>query len=843
MDRVKKRRVALTLLIFVAAIALFNHIMTFPMRFRTGNLEEWLGPGPAGAPVYRAYRLVDETPVDKRVEFEDKAIEVLSSAMVLTANSPYGPNATTGRHENWLSARPVLAAPAPSSVSYRITIPEQASLSFGIAAKDILGKKLLNGARFIVEWRGPSGAARLFEEEVAPEPEGYWEMTKERQRFWYLYVKPEFKRRGDIFRDRVADLSKYAGEEGELIFRTEPIVKDKSLEFSPALWACPEVWAKRPADKEQPVNVVLFMIEATPATVIEPYTDKPAVHPNIRKFAEGAVVFDKFFTAGDSTNLSVFSFFTGRHYTSMGLPQEMYYLAPMVKARFYKRRFPTLAEAFSRAGYKTASFGSNHYFMPSRDFGLDLGFDQVEVQGRRFNEHGDTMLAAMEWLRNNGDKPFFLYIHYDAPHDESKPFIEDLLKAFTFRSPDRRWTYRKQMAQQIAVDRDFGNLLDALDTLGVRDRTLVIVTADHGNCLDPAHEFAVLRADREKPWRTAFQHGRAMGIEDIHIPFIIDWPIGKGKNRRIKMQASSIDLFPTLVELLIPDPPPDLKERMEDINGKSMAGVIKGDEDEPYPCKCPVYAISRGGDHLVTYGRYHYFKRSSGFQKILYPNQEKLRIVREGLFDIAEDPRELDDISASQPEVLDRIKERLESVLPEEDVLRFIHMNFEKVQIRGKLEFNDEEGPGLVMTFPEEREPIILERSAGPVRYFSKYYFETDLDGPAGIIIDKEISSLEFEVNGEKLCLKDLRLGSYGLPFSDYRDKCSISDQWLDIESPCPSYLDSLLFAQRRPLRYVNEPGVYFYKMTFNDFVAETFSDQELSPAVKAVLKQWGYIE
>jgi hypothetical protein len=78
------------------------------------------------------------------------------------------------------------------------------------------------------------------------------------------------------------------------------------------------------------------------------------------------------------------------------------------------------------------------------------------------------------------------------------------------------------------------------------------------------------------------------------------------------------------------------------------------------------------------------------------------------LFDIAEDPRELDDISTSQPEVLDRMKERLKSVLPEEDMLRFIHMNFEKVQIRGKLEFNDEEGPGLVMTFPEEREPKVL---------------------------------------------------------------------------------------------------------------------------------------
>jgi hypothetical protein len=632
MDRARIRKTAVRVLIIVAALTLFNHVMSFPMEFRNGCWKEWLGDGPAGKPSYRAYRFIDMEPVKESIPLKEQAEKDLSKAGVLSLNSPYGPSGTAGRPRNWFSNRPVIVAPLDSSVSYKVKLPKDSKLSFGMAVIEVPGQKIQNGTWFVVEFESSSGKQELFNGPFfSPDMPAFWENTKDRERFWHEYVWPPLKKRGN-FKDVVVDLSSFLkkDEEGILTFKTD--VYDDNPNDGPrtayGLWSSPEIWAELPADQEPPVNVVLFMIEATPTTIIEPYTDRPGLHPNIKKFSDGAVVFDKFFTVGDSTNLSVYPFFTGRHYTSMGLPHEMYYLAPMVKARFYKRRFPTLAEAFTRAGYRTAAFGTNHYFVSTREFGLDLGFDQVEVLARRWYAHGDTMLATMEWLRQNADKPFFLYLHYDAPHDEEKPYIEDLLRAFTHRSRDRRWTYRKQMAQQIAVDRDFGRLLDALEVLGVRDRTLVIVTADHGNCLDPAREFAVLRADRDKPWRTPFQHGRAMGIEDIHIPFIIDWPIGKGENRRIKMQASSIDLFPTLVELLIPDPPPGLKERMEDIDGKSMAGLIKGDEDEPYPCKCPVYAISRGGDHLVTYGRYHYFKRSSGFQKILYPARGIVRHCR-----------------------------------------------------------------------------------------------------------------------------------------------------------------------------------------------------------------------
>jgi arylsulfatase A-like enzyme len=813
------------------------------MAFRAGDWREALGKGPAGRPLVLAAKLVDMAPTSKTSPFEEQAAAALEADNVLNRNSPFPACALLGLKHYRLMDRQAIVAPAQSSISYSLTIPPGARLEFGYGKPRNLGKKRQGGVKFIIEWHDADGAKRLFADTVEKYRPSFWDLNQDRERMWYRYLHPRFTRWGDAYRDAVVDLSALAGKKGELTLIAEPADK-KSGGFTAALWANPEIWAARPAAEPPPLNVLLFMIETTPTTVIEPYTKDPAVTPHIRKFAERSVVFDKFFTAGDSTQLSTFCYFTGRNYRAMGLPNEMYFLAPMVKARFYRHDYATLAEAFSRSGYKTAQIGSNLFFLPQREIGLDMGFDELDAMNRDYYTSEDTTLAAMEWLRANGGKPFFLYIHYDAPHDEAKPVLEDLVRARAAHTGDKRWRMRKFLAQEISADRAFGRLLEALDTLGLSGRTLVIVTADHGSCLDPAHDFAVLRTDRE-PWWTPFKHGRSLNAEDIHVPLIIGLPGVDGGGRRVREPLSAIDLFPTVVDLVLPRIDAGFRERMSTIEGKSFAALVSSPRTEQaknFAGRDRIYSVSAGGESLIADGRYHYFWRAPGFDKLLYAGASRLVVKKDGVFDLATDPRELHDLSSSRPDLLASMREAIREARPKDATLRFIYLNYDTGRVRGRIKIGGSGPLTMAMTYPEDRPPITLSPVAGGV---GVYEFSADLKGPTGIILDRSVEWMSIERDGVRLAADQARLGPFGLPL-EQSSPCGLSDPAASgavrLES-CPSLPSSVLLAVHHPMRFMDEPGVYFYEMKFADFIEESFSDEKLSPAVKSVLKQWGYIE
>ncbi len=839
MMRRRVKKAILFIVIILAVAKLVDFAFGYPMAFRVGDWRESLGSKPAGNSVYLYSRLVDEKPSHKSVPAENKAREALEKNSRFNANSPYPASVTLGEEKFRLTNRRVLLAPPPSEIAYSVRIPPRAKLSFGYAVCSEIYRKRYSGARFIVEWRGAGGAVRLFEKEVVNEPAGFWDQNRDRRRIWYRYLRPGFRKWGGGYQDVYLDLSEFEGREGELWFITEKISFEKPSAVSQAVWSNPEVWAERPEGDDPPLNLLVFMIEATPVNLVEPYVKEPAVTPNVRKFAESAVVFDKFFTSGAKTRISTFPFFTGRHYRSMGLPIEMYFLAPLIKARFYQGNYPTLAEAFSREGYRTAHVGSNQFYLPTRGIGLDFGFDEVDVLRRRHYESEDNLHAVMEWLRANGNKPFFLYIHYNGPHNVvENPCLEYMLPALKIRTHDSRWAYRKKLAQEIAADTTFGRVLAALETLGIRDRTVVIMTADHGNCVEPAHSFAVQQSF-SRLWYTAFRHGRTSFVEDIHVPLIIDWPVGPDKERHVSIPVTSIDMFSTLIDLILPEPDPEFRERMKGIKGKSLAGLLS-DEGGPVFSGHPViYSISSWAEGIVFDGRYHYLSRDNEFSKILYPGHDRVKVEEQGLFDLETDPRELNNLADSRPDLLSRMQELLEQARPKETMLRLIYMNYEAGKVSGSLGITGEL-PSMIMTYPEDRTPIYVREKAG-VADGKTLEFEFELQGPTGLVLDRPVRWINISINSEQVSEQELRVGPFGLPL--FRDsRCGQPGDQVLIES-CDDISEAIFLSKHNPMRYMHAPGVYFYTMQFSDFVEETFSDKSLSPAVRSALKQWGYIQ
>jgi len=210
--------------------------------------------------------------------------------------------------------------------------------------------------------------------------------------------------------------------------------------------------------------------------------------------------------------------------------------------------FPTLAGHLKKAGYATAAV-VGAYPLDSR-FGLTGGFDLYDDDyGRqRFEEatyverRADEVAArAMDWLRDRAS-PWFLWVHFfdpHAPYDPPEPF----------RSAFKDDPYDGEVA---CADRALGTLLAALERSGQAGRTLVVLTADHGESLGEHGEET---------------HGFLAYNGTLRVPLIVSVP-GGGGGRRAGL-VSHIDIFPTVCDLLAVEKPSFLQ-------GASLVPLMEG---------------------------------------------------------------------------------------------------------------------------------------------------------------------------------------------------------------------------------------------------------------------------
>jgi arylsulfatase A-like enzyme len=174
------------------------------------------------------------------------------------------------------------------------------------------------------------------------------------------------------------------------------------------------------------------------------------------------------------------------------------------------------------------------------------------------NDAGDMNASLLAWMAERPEVPHFAYVHYmeaHAPYDPPAPW--DVLydargRALHVTDPPRgaelsfplgngQALTDDELASAMALydgeisywDRRFGALLDGLEELGVRDRTIVLVTADHG---EEFYEHG------------SWEHGDAMYDEQIHVPLIAQWPESHAAPRIDRRLAQHVDLFPTALE-------------------------------------------------------------------------------------------------------------------------------------------------------------------------------------------------------------------------------------------------------------------------------------------------------
>ncbi len=237
---------------------------------------------------------------------------------------------------------------------------------------------------------------------------------------------------------------------------------------------------------------------------------------------------------------------------------------------------------------------------------------------------------AVRFLRAVKDRPFFLYVPFNAPHGASNldPAIrgsiqapEEYLAKYPQPDADDKRAVRRHgyMAAVTRMDDAIGRLLDLLDEYELTERTIVIFFSDNGG--GSGSDNAPLRG--RKGWM--FEGG-------IRVPCIVRCPGSTRPGADSDEFLSSMEIFPTLVRAAGLKPPVGVT-----LDGFDMAGVLAGKTASPRT----EMVWQRRDDKAARVGRWKWVDSARGT----------------GLFDLSADPGEEHDLSAEQPEMLARMKQ------------------------------------------------------------------------------------------------------------------------------------------------------------------------------------------
>ena len=270
-----------------------------------------------------------------------------------------------------------------------------------------------------------------------------------------------------------------------------------------------------------PLNVLLVTIDTLRADKLGCYGNKRVKTPNIDALAQDATLFTRAFAHNPLTLPSHANILLGTTPPYHGVHDNMNFTV--------RDEFLTLAEHLKHSGYRTgAVIGA--FPLDSR-FGLDQGFDfyddDFKKRGAPKHAVGERRAEvvtqiAQRWLDEQAS-PWFLWMHIWDPHfpyDAPEPFLSQYQKK----------PYDGEVAY---VDSVLGTFLHHMTERDVMDKTLVVVTSDHGESLGDHGEKT---------------HGMFAYNSTIWVPLIFRIP--GIQPRKSSQQVSHIDIFPTVCDVL-----------------------------------------------------------------------------------------------------------------------------------------------------------------------------------------------------------------------------------------------------------------------------------------------------
>jgi len=324
-------------------------------------------------------------------------------------------------------------------------------------------------------------------------------------------------------------------------------------------------------------NIVFIIIDALRARNLSCYGYPIPVSPNIDKISKEGILFENSYSCSNCTDASRTTIFSGMYPTSHGILGHggLWHgkkIGEVDTKKLYDSGILLLPEILKVKGYTTLAVdwlgrwhrrGFDHYSgMLSTT--KEISFPIKKIHNRMINcsrryaslqkssiiDDATSVTDYGRWLlRRSHNKRFFLFLHYWDAHSPYAPpvkFYKKIdqigLSRSILKCLKRKYT-REEMIEEIKlrylasiayVDYEIGRLVKTIKELGIEDKTLLILTSDHGESLDE-HDIY-------------FDHHGLYDV-NIHVPLILKYK-NYGKNIKVKGFIQHYDIAPTILNIL-----------------------------------------------------------------------------------------------------------------------------------------------------------------------------------------------------------------------------------------------------------------------------------------------------
>ncbi len=274
----------------------------------------------------------------------------------------------------------------------------------------------------------------------------------------------------------------------------------------------------------------------------------PLLMPKLNEFMQSSAMrFNEHRAQGNMTIPSITSFLTSQYARDLGVTAFSYSLPEPLKKAFYQKQIPTLPNTLRRMGYRVGAIGNISLFTEALEGGVDFGFhDGIVLESPQYETRHITE-EALSWIENNGDAPFFLYLHYHTMHGPYRPPLKELSLSRYLAHP-----FGIQGEQELYnglsryFDDEFGYLLNSLADMGLKNNIDIYVSADHGAQLkvQPYRYFSGINSNLMAATR---DKGFSLFDEEVRVPLAISLAHQDNLNGTIiKIPSAHVDLFPSI---------------------------------------------------------------------------------------------------------------------------------------------------------------------------------------------------------------------------------------------------------------------------------------------------------
>ena len=552
-------------------------------------------------------------------------VEAASQSGVATAEFPH-PQSLVQREEFDGVSRPCLLLPAPGSLSVAFESFPAEELQVAVAVADH-GYRL-EGNRLHPVPGASDGVRFSVEVDVDDRTDRVWELSMKREEV------------GKGFQEATIDLQNYRGRKIKLrLVSGAGIAGDTSYDY--ALWSDLRLLATPQRNPDRP-HVVIIDVDTLRADRLGSYGyERPTTTRLDAWAASEAVVFRDTLATSSWTPPSTSSILTG--------------LAPHQHLMYgHEGRLttdtPTLAMMLSAADYDAYSFVEGAFF--GRAFGLDLGFHINDSNGGR-EWVASRWAEVIDRIRSRrSERPFFLLLQtylghlpyeLDRRFDNPAEPYEGQLAGKAVDYDKVAYPYSRGDLELTPSDKDYVNALydagvarmdeivgvalESLNAALADQDVLVIFTSDHG----------------EEFWEHgSMNHGQSLYGELLRVPLIVQFP-SEGGSRRVgvsDLPASLLDIVPTVLDYAGVEVPANLP-------GRSLRTALPRERVRVAQLSESYMAV-QFAQHKLLVGA---------------PSSHRWKAPPTQLYHLDEDPHELNNVAAVEPEVVEELKRRLRNYL------------------------------------------------------------------------------------------------------------------------------------------------------------------------------------